>query len=96
MDAMVEVSSTVKRIYRPVGCPRCLGTGYRGRKAFFELMTANDALREAIVSGATPQSVRRALLSTQFQSLKHSGYQLVIEGTVAFAEIERIIGRAGD
>ena len=93
---MGDIANGVSRIYRPVGCPKCLGTGYRGRRAFFELLTANDALRDAIVKQPTLQSIREALRPTRFQSLQHSGYQLVVEGAVAFAEIERIIGQLND
>ena len=36
----------VKRIYEPVGCPRCLGTGFSGRQCVFELLNMNDGLRD--------------------------------------------------
>ena len=39
---------------------------------------------------------RRRMRPTRFQSLQHSGYQLVVEGAVAFSEIERIIGQLND
>ena len=96
LDAMGDMANGVSLVFRPVGCPKCLGTGYRGRRAFFELLTANDALRDAIIKQPTLQSVREALRPTRFQSLQHSGYQLVVEGAVAFSEIERIIGQLND
>src|SRR4029078_3237005 len=29
----------INKIYVPGGCPRCLSTGYSGRRAFFELLS---------------------------------------------------------
>jgi general secretion pathway protein E len=83
----------VAKIYLPGGCPRCLSTGYSGRRAFFELLVSNDALREAIVKSPTMQDVERTLANTKFEKLQRTGYQLVAEGAVAFDEIEKAVGR---
>ncbi|HWE01931.1 MAG TPA: ATPase, T2SS/T4P/T4SS family [Tepidisphaeraceae bacterium] len=96
LDAMGEAGTGVTRLFRAVGCPKCLGTGYRGRRAFFELLAANDALRDVIVKQPTLQSIHSALISNRFQPLQQSGYHLVAEGAVAFSEIERIIGQLQD
>jgi len=96
LDAMGDIAKGVRQLFRPVGCPKCLGTGYWGRRAFFELLTANDDLRDVIVKQPTLQTIRQALLSTRFQPIQSSGYKLVAEGAVAFSEIERIIGQLND
>jgi general secretion pathway protein E len=83
----------VTKLYVPGGCARCLSTGYSGRRAFFELLVSNDALREAIVKNPTMQDVERALANTKFEKLQQTGYQLVAEGVVAFDEIEKAVGR---
>ena len=36
--------------YRPVGCPACDNSGYRGRVGIYELLVPNDALRAAMSS----------------------------------------------
>jgi general secretion pathway protein E len=83
----------ITKIYVPGGCPRCLSTGYSGRRAFFELLSSNDALREVIVKNPTMQDVEKALVTTRFEKLQQTGYQLVAEGVVAFDEIEKAVGR---
>ncbi len=40
-------------------CPECGGVGYSGRTAILELLLVNDAVREAIGSGASPDALRR-------------------------------------
>ncbi len=83
----------INKIYVPGGCPRCLSTGYSGRRAFFELLSSNDALRDVIVKTPTMQEVEKALSTTKFEKLQQTGYRLVAEGVVAFDEIEKAVGR---
>jgi type IV pilus assembly protein PilB len=83
----------INKIYVPGGCPRCLSTGYSGRRAFFELLSSNDALRDVIIKTPSMQDVEKALATTRFEKLQQTGYQLVAEGVVAFDEIEKAVGR---
>ncbi len=83
----------VKQIFTPVGCPRCLSTGYSGRRAFFELLRTTEELREAVVRSPTMGELTKALANTHFEKLQQTGYQLVSEGAVAFEEIDRTVGR---
>lgn len=39
-------------LYEPKGCPRCLGTGYRGRLGLFEALWLDADLAERIANGA--------------------------------------------
>jgi general secretion pathway protein E len=83
----------VKQIFVPVGCKRCLSTGFSGRRAFFELLRTTDELRDAIVKSPTMADINKTLANTRFEKLQQTGYQLVADGTVPFDEIERAVGR---
>jgi type II secretory ATPase GspE/PulE/Tfp pilus assembly ATPase PilB-like protein len=91
--AMGEAGAKVEKIFGPGGCPRCLGTGFSGRRAFFEMLRTNDELRDVILKSPSMQDIARALATRKFMSLQQSGYQLVADGVVAFGEIERTVGR---
>jgi general secretion pathway protein E len=93
LERMAEAAQGVQTVYAAKGCPRCLHTGTSGRRAIFELLTCNDALRELIGRNPTAAQIQAALAGTPFRRLHQSGYQLVAEGAVAFDEIERVIGR---
>ena len=84
----------VGHAFEPQGCPKCLETGYAGRKAFFELMTTNDQLRDVILSSPQIQEIRRVVQATLFSSLHKSGYELVKDGICSMDEIERVVGQA--
>ncbi len=82
----------IKKIFEPVGCPRCLGTGFAGRRCVFELLNMNDSLRD--ITMRTPQlpEIQRALMDNNFTSLQQSGYTLVAEGITSFTEVDRAVG----
>ena len=89
MGRFVEGTSA---ICFPVGCTRCLQTGYSGRRALFELLTVTDDLRDVILRKATIADIRETLKLTMFTSLQQVGFQLVAEGVTSFDEVERVAG----
>jgi general secretion pathway protein E len=84
----------VKAIYYPVGCKRCIETGYAGRRALFELLSVNDAMRDAILNAPTMAAIRDARQRTVFISLAQVGWQLVAQGVCDPDEIQRVVGDA--
>ena len=89
LGRMGPVGEGVKEIFNRGGCPRCLGTGYAGRRAVFELLRTSDTLRDVILKSPTAEEINKTLAGTQFVKLLQSGYQLVAEGTSSLEEIER-------
>jgi type II secretory ATPase GspE/PulE/Tfp pilus assembly ATPase PilB-like protein len=90
---MGATADGVKHTYVRIGCARCLGTGYAGRRAFFELLTMNDRLRDVVAHAPTPGDILKAVDGTGFETLQHAGYRLVAEGVADFEEVERAVGR---
>jgi type II secretory ATPase GspE/PulE/Tfp pilus assembly ATPase PilB-like protein len=86
-------AGTVERIYKPVGCPKCLGTGFYGRRAFFEFLAATDKLRDQILKSPTPLEMQATLKETDFVSLGDAGYRLVAQGLTSIDEVDRAVGR---
>lgn len=93
LDKMGLAGQGVSQIFDPKGCPRCLGTGFAGRRAFFELLQTTDELRDVIVTNRTMEAIKKVLANTKFVPLEQSGYQLVAGGLVSFEEIESAVGK---
>jgi len=93
MLKLPDAGKGVSKIYVPGGCARCLSTGYSGRRAFFELLRTNEALREVIVRNPTMADVNKALEGSRFEKLLQSGMRLVAEGVVSYDEIDKAVGR---
>jgi len=89
---MGDTAAGVSTIYAPQGCARCLNTGFSGRRAVFELLTATDEIRELITRTPTAAQIQAALASTPFQRLQHSGFELVAKGISSFDEVYRVVG----
>jgi type II secretory ATPase GspE/PulE/Tfp pilus assembly ATPase PilB-like protein len=91
--AMGKAGEGVSTVYIPIGCRLCLGTGYAGRRPFFELLSVNESLRQAISSSPSIKEVTQALDEKPFRRLREAGYQLVAQGLVPFDEVEKAVGR---
>jgi len=87
-----QLIGSVPTVYRPAGCSACFDTGYSGRRAVFELMVANQELRDVILRDPNMADMRKALEKTLFTSLIDGGHRLVAEGITGFDEVTRIAG----
>jgi type II secretory ATPase GspE/PulE/Tfp pilus assembly ATPase PilB-like protein len=79
-------------IYEPRGCKKCLGTGYSGRRAIFELLDVRKQVGDAIHGNPTIVDLRKSVKGKGFQSLRVNGHSLVAQGVTTFQEVDRVIG----
>ena len=91
-ERMGPIAEGVTQLYEPVGCYRCMNTGYAGRRAIFELLTTNPKFREAVVRNPSPQQLEEALANTTYETLDRNGFQLAAQGVCSFDEIDRAVG----
>ncbi|MHC4810050.1 MAG: ATPase, T2SS/T4P/T4SS family [Planctomycetota bacterium] len=80
----------VERIHQPMGCRRCLGTGYHGRRAVVELLDVGEEMRDLILGGPSIAGMRRIAGGRLFTSLEASAWQLVADGITSVEEVDRI------
>jgi type IV pilus assembly protein PilB len=73
-----------------VGCDNCSGTGYRGRKAIFEMMIMNQELRGLAFERAGVSDLRRAALANGMRPLLYDGKLKVLKGITTAGEIARM------
>lgn len=79
-----------KTIYKPVGCTRCGGSGYRGRRGIYELMVMNSELRELAFNRSAVSKIRQAALASGMRNLIGDGRLKIIEGKTTLSEIARV------
>lgn len=79
------------RVFRAGGCAECDGSGFRGRVPVFEAVFIDDALRDAIASGAS--SVRIADLAARcgYEPMRADAVRLALQGRTSLSEIERVL-----
>lgn len=71
------------------GCKRCLGTGYRGRIAVYEVMVISDELKEFILSGASAYEIKREAIRQKMKTLRQSALNKLKLGLTTIEEVVR-------
>lgn len=77
------------RVFRGRGCDNCLGTGYKGRIAFYEVMPVGEEIRELILVGASASDIKREAMRLGMMTLRQSGIMRMKEGITTIEEVIR-------
>jgi type II secretory ATPase GspE/PulE/Tfp pilus assembly ATPase PilB-like protein len=73
--------------YRPMGCPRCDGTGFRGRAGIHELMMATRGLRHLVQTSASAAALQCRALQEGMRTLRQDGIEKVLAGVTTIKEV---------
>ena len=82
-----EEERALGNIQKPVGCPGCDSTGYRGRKAIFELMIMNAELRDLAFGRSSVSKIRNAAIRGGMRSLVFDGKRKILKGDTTPGEV---------
>ena len=72
---------------RPVGCEKCRGKGFRGRLGIFEIMVADDEIRQMINHNATTLQLRQRTRELGMRTLREDGIRKVLAGMTTAEEV---------
>ncbi|MCC7494903.1 MAG: Flp pilus assembly complex ATPase component TadA [Fimbriimonadaceae bacterium] len=78
------------------GCPACGGSGYRGRRAVYEVVEVSAALAAIIADGARPDLLREQAFAAGNADLTANAAALVLAGVTTPEEAARALGRDHD
>jgi len=81
------------KMFTSVGCGKCLRTGYRGRRAIYELLDVNNELRDVILRDPSITAMRKIIDQGLFTTLAQSGWRLVAEGATSLDEVDHVAGQ---
>lgn len=79
-----------EKLWRPVGCRECRGTGYAGRRAIFELLRTDHEIGRLCINRASSAEIRDYALKSGMMTLRKNGYGRVLDGTTTLDEVLRI------
>lgn len=83
-------------LYKGEGCPECHHSGYRGRKAAFEIFTLDRNLRSMISRGATTEELFDEARKDDFVTMQECCRKMVLEGTTTVDEALKAINSTAD
>ncbi len=81
----------VPTLYRPVGCPSCVQTGYLGRLAFHEVMPVTEEIARAVVARAGSDDIARLARTQGMRTLRQDALEKVRSGDTSLEEVARVI-----
>ncbi|BCS95785.1 hypothetical protein DSLASN_14170 [Desulfoluna limicola] len=78
------------RLFKPVGCSVCSGSGYKGRLAIHELMYGSKEIKQMIKRAAHTDELFRVAAEEGMTTLIQDGIIKAIDGITDIAEIRRV------
>jgi type IV pilus assembly protein PilB len=76
-------------VYQPAGCSHCNNSGFRGRKAIFEMMKMNAEIRELAFTRAPVGQIRDAAVRGGMNTLVADGRIKILGGVTTPVEVAR-------
>jgi len=73
--------------YKAAGCPKCVGTGYQGRRAIYEVYRISETLRNIIYKTQDLVEMRKVMNQSGVLNLRASGWRKVVKGLTTVDEI---------
>jgi general secretion pathway protein E len=87
----VEELPETATVFKPVGCPKCHGTGYTGRTVVSELLIVNDEIRALIIQKVDAATIKKAAVRAGMRTLRGDALDKIFEGITSVDEILRAI-----
>ncbi len=78
------------KLYKPKGCPKCGGTGYKGRMGIHELLVATDELKRKIQKREPIEELRKQAQRDGMTTLLQDGIQKVVKGVTDFKQVRAV------
>ena len=75
------------RPYRPVGCDRCNGGGYKGRVGIYQVMPISEEIQRLILSGGNAMEIAVQAKREGVADLRESGLRKVRQGLTSLEEV---------
>ncbi len=73
--------------YKPVGCEKCKGSGYKGRVGIYQVMPITETMQDMILRNATALEIGREAAKNGVRDLRQSGLIKAKAGTTSIDEV---------
>jgi len=79
--------------YKPVGCDRCKGSGFKGRVGIYEVMPITEAIQEVIIRSGSSLEIAQQAQRDGVRNLRQSG---LIKAKQGMTSLEEVLGCTND
>ncbi len=91
--AKVEIPKNIDKLYRPKGCLKCGGTGYKGRMGIFEVLTISPETEKMILDLAGETEITMAVLEEGMVTMLQDGILKAVSGVTSIDEVKKVTGQ---
>ena len=91
-----KANAPTKMFYKPVGCPECMHTGYKGRTAVFEILMLNAEIKTKLRDNAPDSEIRQAIADSGFEPMLVNCRRLVEDGITTVSEAARLLSTSDE
>lgn len=77
-------------VYRPVGCPECRHTGFRGRTGLYELLSVSQPFSKMIKAESDIHALREQSIRDGMKPLRVAGALKVVDGVTTAEEVLKV------
>ncbi|HEX5036676.1 MAG TPA: type II secretion system ATPase GspE [bacterium] len=76
-----------KQLYRAVGCPQCMNTGYVGRVGIHEFLLMDEEIRNLVMTNIDAGTLKKAAMAKGMMTLREDGVQKALRGLTTLEEV---------
>lgn len=76
-----------KKIYKAVGCPSCLETGYSGRTAIHEVLEIDDNIKQILIRGGSAMEIKKSAMRQGMRTLREAAIEKMFAGITTLEEV---------
>ena len=80
----------IKHLYKGEGCQECLGTGFKGRMAIYEIMEVDEDLRTTISKNPETTVLKQKAIDKGMKTLIEDGISKVLQGKTTLEEVLQV------
>ena len=85
----VDTSQSLK-LFKPCGCEKCDGTGYKGRIGVYEIMEVTPDVKRAIAHQADAEEIKNVALKDGMKTLRMRAADYAMQGITSMSEAIRV------
>jgi type IV pilus assembly protein PilB len=78
-------------LFRPKGCERCSGKGYKGRMGLHEVMLMSEEIAKLAIAHASAEEIEKVAIAQGMITLWNDGVQKIMMGQSTMEELQRVV-----
>jgi len=83
--------TSVIKIYGPIGCPECNGTGYKGRMGIFEAIHNDENIEKLIPQNPSEREIKETAANQGSLDMREDGIVKVLKGITSYEEVGSVV-----